>query len=182
LPVAWKCATAASYRCRRYTARGCRSRRPSAPARRRRRVLRIDGARRKEVAVRLLRLGDQLNQLVEPGAQPRIGDQRQRVRRRLDDLEDVRVVEAAPFVRTALLARGLLEIGDAAGVVVLREDVRDVTVRLIASFGAQNPSSMVTAVNGTRGSRRSRNGAAGARVSRAMTKREELHDSPLSLV
>jgi hypothetical protein len=90
-----------------------------------RRMLGIDRASREEIAVFLLRPGDELDQTIEAHAQLRVGHERERIRRGLDDLVNVGVVESAPFVRAALQVRGLLEIRDAAGVVVLFQDVRD---------------------------------------------------------
>jgi hypothetical protein len=97
--------------------------RPALRTEARRGVRRIDRARRHQVSILLLRLGDQLDQRVHTRRKIRVGHERQRVRRRLDDLVDVRVVEAAAFVLARLLPCRLFEVRDAAGRVVLLQNV-----------------------------------------------------------
>ncbi len=99
--------------------------RPTLGAEARRRMRRINRARRHQVAILLLRSRDQLDQRVETRRETRIRHERQRVRCGLNDLVDVGVVEPPPFVRSRLLPRRLLEIRDAAGRVVLLQDVRN---------------------------------------------------------
>ena len=88
-------------------------------------VLRIDRARGEEIAVGLLRSGDQRDQVVDLLVERRIRLRLQRQRRGLDDLVDVGVVEAAPGIRARHLPRRLAEVVDAPGRLVLPHDVRD---------------------------------------------------------
>ena len=106
---------------------------PALGAEPRRRVLRVDRARRHQVPVRLLGRGDQADQVVhlraERGGLVPGRRLRQRVGGRLDRLVDVRVVEPPALIggfRLPCQPPGRpLEVGHPPGLPVLLEDVRD---------------------------------------------------------
>jgi len=78
-----------------------------------------------EITVGLLGRGDDGDEVVELLVERGIGMRQERVRRRLDDLVDVRVVVALSLVLAGDLVRGLEEVVDPARQLVLPHDVRD---------------------------------------------------------
>jgi hypothetical protein len=89
------------------------------------RLLRIDRPRRLEVAVGLLRLADDRDQIVELRGERRIGMVDERKGRGLDDLVDVRVVEPPALIVALFQSRAFAQIIRAPGLLVLIEDVRN---------------------------------------------------------
>ena len=84
-------------------------------------LLHAERARGVEVAVRLLRAGDVGDEVVEVLLQLRVGMRGKRVRRALDDLEDVRVVERTALEGPLRALRRLAEVGETSRLLALLE-------------------------------------------------------------
>ena len=84
-------------------------------------VVEVQRARGVEVAVRLLRLGDLGDEVVEVLLELRVGVRGNRVRRALDDLVNIRVVEGNALETASRTLAGQLEVADAAGLLALLE-------------------------------------------------------------
>ena len=119
------------------------------------RMLGIDGARRVEVAVLLLRRGDLRDQSVDVRIEFRVGLHAERVDGALDDLVDVGVVErirreavsASGSPRRTAAARSKFRTRPVSSSFPKAKGI--VTVRLVSIRGAQKASLTWTAVKGT---------------------------------
>ncbi len=110
-------------------------------------ILGVDPACREDIAVRFLGLADQLDELVEPPLELRVGPDAERDGRGLHGLENVAVVVALAGVLPFLEPGGDPEIVDAAGLLVHLEKVRDGRRRRFVSMrGAQSSSASLTFV------------------------------------
>ena len=118
------------------------------------RILRIDRARRVDVAVGLLRGRDLRDQSVDVGIELRIGRDAQRIRRALDHLVEIGFVEriaGRPLVDVAIAAQhrgGALEQLDAAGQLALLERRRN--ARGAIDLDARRPELVVQMHGGER--------------------------------
>ena len=94
-------------------------------------LLGVDRARGVKITVRLLRVGDLVDQAVEVGVELRVRMNAERVGGSLDDLVQVTVVErvarrlSVPERLAAQRGGGALEVADAAGLLALGEGERD---------------------------------------------------------
>ncbi len=84
-----------------------------------------DGARRVEIAVRLLRRRDLGDQVVEIGVEVGVGAEGERIGRAFDDLVDIGVVVEDAFMVARQPTGGLVEVGDAPGFFTLPKVVGD---------------------------------------------------------
>ena len=90
-----------------------------------RRVIGMDGARRVQITVRLLRGRDLGNQLVQIRIQFRIGRQRETIGCALDHFVDIRIVKRRPAELAGHQAAGFRKVVDASGLFAFFERIPD---------------------------------------------------------